>query len=422
MYAHAAVRCVTEPDCPPVDPAPGHGDSEGCLSSVFSRRRLVTLAATACIASVISGCSLLGGHSATPAATADSGTPAAQATRTPPTPLVVADPWHSGMPQLGIDVYWTGNGQDSDAVIRAKAERIIAYAIGLHANSISLTFPVYTYGITSDSLYANAVTTPSPAHVAIFLSAAAANHMRVTIRPVLNEDALVAQNANAWRGSIEPASTSAWFASYQSLLLPYARVAESGQAATFVIGTEFNSLEGDPGWASLISAVSSVYRGQLMYDENFDSFQDHDTNLPLSTFGVDAYPRFQLPDSASVGQLEQAWVGWLSSHSTSVLHEAVLSEVGIAAVSGAYPDPGGWLDTANLPIKPQIQANWYAAACRAFTADKLAGIYWWEVSFDANPASPAGFLSDRLTFLDRPAQQQISSCFASITASENGDQ
>jgi hypothetical protein len=70
---------------------------------------------------------------------------------------------------------------------------------------------------------------------------------------------------------------------------------------------------------------------------------------------------------------------------------------------------------------PKIQANWYAAVCKTFSADKLAGIYWWEVSFDADPVHPAQFLTDRLTFLDRPAQHEISSCFASLTAGGNGN-
>lgn len=341
-------------------------------------------------------------------------------TSTKPDIPTVAQPWHQGMPQLGINVYWTGNSKDSDEVIRAKSQRIIDYAIGLGANSITLTFPFYTSGITADSVYTDNPTTPSPAHVGIFLSVAAESHMRATVRPILNENSLIAENPNSWRGAIQPGETSTWFSSYRQLLLPYARVAQSEHAATFVIGTELNSLEGDPNWPSLVNAISGVYHGQLMYDENFDSFASHDTNLPVTTFGVDAYPRFQLSDSASVGQLTQAWKDWLSSHSSTVLHETVLSEVGIAAVPGAYSDPGGWVNTGNAPVVTQVQANWYSGVCRAFTDDKLAGIYWWEVSFDANPASPANFLNDRLTFLDRPAQQVVSSCFKSITANENG--
>jgi hypothetical protein len=326
---------------------------------------------------------------------------------------VVAKPWHSGMRQLGIDVYWTANSVDSDAVIQAKAERIINYAVSLNANSIALTFPFYTYGLTSDTLYASPQT-PSPAHIAIFLRAAAESRIRVTLRPILNESALVAQNPIAWRGIIEPANRDAWFQSYRRLLLPFAKVAQAGGAATFVVGTELDSLEGDPNWPGLISAIRSVYHGQLLYDENFNEFAAHDSDLPLAAFGVDAYPRFNLSDSATVAQLAHAWDQWLGTHTAAVRHRAILSEVGIDAVPGSYRDPGAWLDTTTAPINLAVQTSWYEAACQAVVTEQIGGVYWWEVNFDYDPADPGPYLSDRLTFLARPAQQVVSSCFASL--------
>ena len=237
----------------------------------------------------------------------------------------------------------------------------------------------------------------------------AANHLTdCYVRPI------------AWRGSIEPTNPSAWFRSYRRLLLPYAAVAASGHAATLVVGTELESLEGDPHWPALIRAVRSVYPGQLLYDENFDEFAQHDANLPLSTFGVDAYPRFQLPDTATVGQLTQAWENWLGAHALSVRESVVLSEVGIDAVAGSYPDPGAWLGTTQSPIDTTVQTNWYKAVCRAVSAEQVGGIYWWEVSFDANPADPGPFQSDRITFLDRPAQQVIKDCFAKLASGQIG--
>jgi hypothetical protein len=387
------------------------------MNAVSPGRRVVGTVAAVCFTLVVSACSVVAPGSVTGSSIPNS------ATRHPASPsapavAVVAHPWRPGMPQLGINVAWSGNSRDHDDVIRAKSQRIIDYAISLKANSIAVTIPFYTGGITSDTLYVNKVTTPSPQHIAIFLSVAAEAHIRVTIRPVLNENILVRQNPIAWRGSIEPASLSAWFAAYRKLLLPYARVAQSGHAATFVIGTELNSLEGASEWPSLVRAITAVYHGQVTYDENFDSFQNHDTNLPVTDFGVDAYPRFQLPDSASVSDLTQAWENWLSSHSSAVLHRAVLSEVGITATPGAYQLPGAWQQTTHAPIVPQIQARWYKAVCNAVSADKLAGMYWWEVSFDADPVHPAAFLTDRLTFLARPAQKEISSCFAALTAEE----
>lgn len=331
-----------------------------------------------------------------------------------------AQPWHPGLRQLGIQVYWTANAGDSPAVVQAKARRIIDYVISLDANSIAVTFPFYTYGITSDKVYVSPATTPSPADVAIFLAAAAKSHVRVTLRPILNESALVAQDPIAWRGMINPTSRAAWFRSYRSLLLRYAPVAQSGHAATYMIGTELDSLEGDPGWPGLVSAVKSVYKGELLYDENFDEFAAHDVNLPLSTFGVDAYPRFNLPDSASVAELTQAWDGWLGTHTMAVRRRAILSEVGIDAVAGSYPDPGAWLATTRSRIDLAVQTKWYEAVCKSVAAEDIGGIYWWEVNFDANPADPGPYESDRLTFLGRPAQDVIRSCFASLSAEQSG--
>jgi hypothetical protein len=337
----------------------------------------------------------------------------------PPVPQV-ATVWQQGMPQLGIDVYWEANTTDSTAVIAAKARRIINYAISLGANSIGVSFPFYTQGITSDVLYASPQTTPSPTDIGIFLQQAEESHIRVTVRPLLNEDVLVAQNPTAWRGSIQPDDLGAWFQSYENLLVPYARVAAVGQAATFVIGTELDSLEGAPEWDALVSAVQAVYPGQVLYDENFNEFAAHDTDLPVAAFGVDAYPRFQLPDSAPVSQLATAWEGWLGTHRPAVLKNTILSEVGIDAVSGSYSDPGAWVGTTQSPIDQTVQANWYQAVCQAVAADHVAGLYWWEVNFDADPANPAPFQSDRITFLGRSAQSEIKTCFTQLGAAPAG--
>jgi hypothetical protein len=330
----------------------------------------------------------------------------------------VRNPWHQGMRQLGIHVYWTANRSDSsDAVIRAKARRIIDYAISLNANSVAVTFPFFTHDLTSDTVYAKPKVTPSPGHIAIFLAAAAKAHIRVTLRPVLDEDALVAQNPQAWRGSIEPRNRAAWFRSYRTLLLPYVAAAQAGHAATFVLGTELVSLEGAPQWPGLVRSVRSVYSGQLAYDENHDEFATGAANPPVPSHDVDAYPQFDLPDSAPVARLTRSWDAWLGAHPLSVRRDLTLSEIGIAAVAGSYEDPWAWLRKTTAPIDARVQAAWFQAVCNAVSAEQIGGgIYWWEVSFDANPADPGPFKSDRLTFLDRPAQQVIQNCFAKLSS------
>lgn len=343
---------------------------------------------------------------------------AAEAKPSPSPVPTVAVPWQPGMRQLGIQVYWVANSNDtSDAVVKAKARRLINYAISLKANSIAITFPFYTYGITSDKVYADPKTTPTPKQLEDFLAEAQQSHIRVTIRPILNEDILVAQNSLAWRGSVQPQSVSAWFQSYQQLLVPYAEAAQQGHAATFVVGTELNSLERQPGWTGLVGALKSVYSGQLVYDENFDEFAAGVQTLPLPGHNVDAYPRFNLPDTASVSTLAHDWESWIGAHRPLVIRGMVLAEVGIVAVPGAYQSPGAWLGTQRSPINTQVQANWYQAVCQAVQVENVrGGIYWWEVNFDDDPADPAPYQTDRLTFLGRPAEQVIRSCFSSLTA------
>ena len=364
----------------------------------------------ACAMAVLSACTIPSRPAWWPKHSSSAGAASADRTAVP----TVAQPWHAGMRQLGIQVYWVANTQDSDLVVQMKARRIINYAVGLGANSIELTFPFYTYGIASDKVHASR-STPRPAQIAVFLDEAARGHIRVTLRPILNEAVLVAENPVAWRGMIQPTSTAAWFRSYRKLLMPYAEVAQTGHAATFVVGTELESLEPAPEWAGLIRTIRSVYKGQLIYDENFDEFAAHYRGLPLSAFGIDAYPRFNLPDSVSVRRLAKAWDGWLGTHSRAVLHKLVLEEVGIDAIAGSFSDPGAWVGTIRAPIDTSVQTKWYRAVCRAVKTNDLAGVYWWDVNFDADPANVGPWQSDRLTFLGRPAQGVIKNCFASIT-------
>src|SRR5258708_21666913 len=104
-----------------------------------------------------------------------------------------------------MQVYWTANTHDSDAVVRAKARRIINYAIRLNANSIAVTFPFYTHAITSATVSTNRTTTPTPAPIAVFLSETAMSHIRPTLHPILNETALAAPDPLTRRPSIVPA-------------------------------------------------------------------------------------------------------------------------------------------------------------------------------------------------------------------------
>ena len=193
--------------------------------------------------------------------------------------LKVAKPWRPGMRQLGIDVYWVANTTDPAAVVSAKARRIINYAVGLHANSISLSFPFYTDGITSNTLFAQKDDAEPRGHRDVPVRGRQEPHPRdAAADPQRGQPVQAARLARRDQAG----HRAAWFASYTKLLLPYAKVASAGHAATFVVGTELNSLETDSHWPALIRSVRRVLPGELAYDENTGSFAAHDESSAAS--------------------------------------------------------------------------------------------------------------------------------------------
>jgi hypothetical protein len=321
----------------------------------------------------------------------------------------VAHPWHAGITQWGIQVYWQSTASDPPDYTWGKAQRIVNYIVGLDANSLAISFPFYTPDITASTVDAKP-TTPSPARVAILIQEARRAHLRVTVRPILNEASL--DPPAGWRGAIEPADPDEWFASYLRFLLPYAEVAQKYGAATFVVGTELDSMEGDPHWQGLIAAIAQVFHGQISYDANWsDYISTPQVEVPVQSLGVDAYFPVDAPDSAPVSELVAGWDSWLDRKTTGPLSSLVLSEVAIGAEDDAYDSPGNFY--VSNPYNPQIQANWYTAVCTITRQRRMAGMYIWSLDFNAIPDQPPKTESP-LDFLGRQlSENALRACFSS---------
>jgi hypothetical protein len=66
---------------------------------------------------------------------------------------------------------------------------------------------------------------------------------------------------------------------------------------------------------------------------------------------------------------------------------AVLTEVSIAAVDGAWRQP--WVhQSQGARIDPRVQARWFSAACHAAIATGLKGIYFWAVPLSTRLPGP----------------------------------
>ena len=193
--------------------------------------------------------------------------------------------WQPGTAQVGVQIYWADTGGDPEPTVWAKARRLVNYVVGLDANSVTISFPFGTPGITADTVGPEQETPPR--RLEILMHEAALAGLRVTVRPILDESTL--DPPQGWRGNLRPDSISAWFASYRAFLTPYVRAAQRQRVASVVVGTEMNSLEGDPEWRSMLAGFRPDFDGQLIYDLNYDNYAIGSYPAGMDGYRVDAY-------------------------------------------------------------------------------------------------------------------------------------
>jgi hypothetical protein len=369
------------------------------VRSTFRRHIVMLLGALVLLA----GCT-----SPTTAAVYGAGTQASVPAK--PTVAQVAKPWQPGMRELGVNILWEDTKADDDTVTRAKAQRILDYVVSLTANSVALNFPFVMDGSRASTVKADDRFTPSTARVRIFFEEAAARKIRVTLRPYLDEQRLLP----AWRGQVNPADRARWFASYQDFLMPYVQAAQQTGVAELVIAVELNALQADPRWTSLIAVVRQTFQGTITYSANYDAYQRKMAVPPVDGVGVDAYFKVSAPDNAPVDTLTTAWQRWIDQYAGKSADKLVLHEVGIAAQNGVYGHPGQW-GSAGVPLNLQVQANWYAAVCQAVETRNLAGLYFWNIRMHHNPGHEDPQQADRMTFIERPAEDTLRDCYARLS-------
>ncbi|WP_155058635.1 glycoside hydrolase family 113 [Streptomyces blattellae] len=319
--------------------------------------------------------------------------------------------WKEGMPQWGVQLYWEDNPDHSLDYVEKQARLHSDYLVGLHANSVSVSFPFFT-GDRDSTEISGGGKTPTPERLARVLRIFHEAGLRTTVRPLMDETSLDVDNGD-WRGNIDPTDRDAWFASYEKFLTPYLKAADGEQAATFVIGTELNSMEGDTRWDDLVASAEQTFSGEVAYDANWDNYVSGRINMPVSHLGIDAYFPVEVADTAPVETLVDGWNDWLDKKATGPLPNITIAEAGIGAMNGAYQAPGDFY--TKRAVNPQVQANWYEAVCQVVQERQMSGVYWWSIYFDDDPNSkPDDKVASRLDFAGRPlTEKAIKSCFTS---------
>ncbi len=307
--------------------------------------------------------------------------------------------------ELGVQIYWHEVNRPEQVL--ANAGRLLDYVAGLGANSVGITFPLYTDGQKPTRVYATAGVTPAPEDLKTVITLARARGLRVLLRPLIAEAHV--KKGGVWRGSIKPPDIDGWFTSYGKALKPFLAVAQETHADSFVVGSELDSLvKYQEQWRTTVSEAGRTFTGRLVYADNWGGWATGRPGVPGVETGLDAYPQLHLADSSTVAQITAAWEKWLGKRPQD-LDRTTIQEIGIAATPGAYQLPASWPSEGQV-LTPQIQIRWFAGACAAAKAMNMAGIYFWTLDAWADPANAGGYNAG--SFIGR-GDRAIKECFAS---------
>ena len=183
-----------------------------------------------------------------------------------------------------------------------------------------------------------------------------------------------------------------WFDDYAKVTLAHARIAQSGGAEIFCIGTELReSVKKQPDrWYQLIDEIRKIYRGKLTYAANWDKeyqlipFWDR-----LDYIGVQAYFPLKTKGKNTPAALRNALrphADTLGIYADSLGKPVLFTEYGFRSIRNNTAKPWAW------PVVFDVFGKIYCEECQAEAYQVLweemrrrpwfAGGYLWEYDFE----------------------------------------
>jgi hypothetical protein len=322
------------------------------------------------------------------------------------------------------------------------------------ANSIEVTLD---YGI--DAQTSQVVTDPnytdSLTALGQTIAAAEADGLSVMVRPLidfLNASESAPYSVGEWRQDYQPSNVASFFASYQTMIVQEAEVAQANGAQMLSIGAELDQLTGTQYlsyWTSIIDAVRQVFTGQLTYSASWSTAGDVSFWNQLDYEGIDNYIPLSNAKNPTVADLVNGWlqpatatsnpgayavignqspIQYFENLSAASGKPLLFTEIGYANDSGAAADPSA---EENSP-DPTLQADLYQAFFQAWSesgSSALKGAYFWE--WDPNGStSNVGPTEDTFSPQNSPAQTVVTDeftegiacyCAGTLIAVDRGD-
>ncbi len=226
-----------------------------------------------------------------------------------------------------------------------------------------------------------------------------------------------------WVGDIQmddDREWAAWFESYRTFILHYAKLAEASGIEALCIGTELrNASVGHPRrWRALIREIRTVYRGRLTYAANWnDEYDQIEFWDALDFIGVQAYFPLTQHAKPTVDELAAGWkphAAALRAVSRRFGRPIVFTEVGYRSTTSAAIEPWTWPEQdGNARPSPDdvTQARCFEALFQTFWKEQwFGGAYIWKWYPDGKPSRKDA--ATDFTPQGKPAENVIRSWYA----------
>jgi hypothetical protein len=322
--------------------------------------------------------------------------------------------------------------------------------VGTNANSVALALQ-YGIDVQNSAVYADAAYTDSMAGLAATIVEAKGHGLSVMVRPLidfLDPAKIGTYNVGDWRSYYNPTNPAAFFASYKTMIVNVAQVAQANGAAILCIGAELDQLTGPNYhvyWTDIIASVRAVFSGKLTYsadwDANISPWQgqhgltagtgDLTTQVSfwsqLDYLGIDVYAPISDAANPLLADLVAGWtqvptdptshavtgnqslISYFQSVATQTGKPLLFTEIGYESASDAARQPAG---TSTNIYDPALQANLYSAFFSAWQQsgnNSLTGVYFW--NWDPNAAEVGPGNGPNFSPQGQPAQTVVTTNF-----------
>ncbi|SFB99706.1 glycoside hydrolase family 113 [Butyrivibrio sp. YAB3001] len=213
------------------------------------------------------------------------------------------------------------------------------------------------------------------------------NNVKVCLKPILN------LGDGIWRARITFPDSDQWgkdqywddwFASYESFICYYAKLAEETGCEMFCVGCEMVGTERkEMHWRKLIEDVRKVYKGKISYNTNHGHEYEVKWFDAVDLIGTSAYFPVGIDGKTSVDDMAEKWKSIRDE--MKKVHETfgkpvIFMEIGCRSAHGCSSMPWDFEHTELLHDEDE-QAAFYESCLKTFFDEEwFAGCFWWDWS------------------------------------------